>query len=356
MQKMDFFNIPLHSWFSLHKRDLPWRNTSDPYKIWLSEIILQQTRIDQGLEYYNRFVDEFPTIHHLANATEDKVLKLWQGLGYYSRARNLHATAKQIVEKHKGNFPSSYNDILGLKGIGEYTAAAIASISFNLSYPTVDGNVFRVLSRFFGIFDPIDSTTGKKTFDKLAKELIKDTDPAFHNQALMEFGALQCTPKNPECLECPLSEKCYAYNNQRINELPVKQNRIKQRDRYFNYLVIDDTKTLMLRKRGETDIWRNMYELPFIEKTEKTEVDEVLKAGDLKNIISSKSIQSISGVSNWKIHILSHQRIHYRFITIIPTNDFVCATNIIRVNKQDIFNFAVPRLLEAFFDNYLKKY
>jgi A/G-specific adenine glycosylase len=351
---MDFFNLPLHSWFSLYKRDLPWRDTIDPYKIWLSEIILQQTRIDQGLDYYNRFVDEFPTISDLANAPEDKVLKLWQGLGYYSRARNLHYTAQYVAKHHSGVFPSTYKDIIALKGVGEYTAAAIASISFKLEYPTVDGNVFRVLSRYFGIFDPIDSTIGKKTFLNLAKELIKGTDPAMHNQALMEFGALQCTPKNPDCVNCPFIERCFAFTNQKISELPVKQNKVKQRDRYFNYLVIDGKNDLYIRKREENDIWRNLYEFPLVETDNEVDVEEILSSHDFQDVIPAGSTPAIEKISNWRIHILSHQRIHYRFILIQPVAEFKCQGNIIRVNKEDIFNFAVPRLLEIFLNEYLK--
>ena len=212
---MNFFNSKIHFWYSLYKRDLPWRNTNDPYLIWLSEIILQQTRIDQGLAYFTRFANEFPTVSALANASEDQILKLWQGLGYYSRARNLHFTAKCIQQNFNGFFPEDYTSILALRGVGEYTAAAIASISFNLEHPAVDGNVYRVIARYFGIFDPIDTNAGKKIFSKLAKELIKGTDPGMHNQAMMEFGALQCTPKNPDCLRCPLNESCFAYSNKK---------------------------------------------------------------------------------------------------------------------------------------------
>jgi len=351
---MDFFNIPLHSWFSLYRRDLPWRNTSDPYKIWLSEIILQQTRIDQGLGYYKRFVAEFPTIADLANAPEDKVLKFWQGLGYYSRARNLHTTAKYIAEKHGGIFPHEYEDILSLKGIGEYTAAAIASISFNLEYPTIDGNVYRVLSRFFGIDDPIDSSSGKKKFAALAKELIKDTEPALHNQALMEFGALQCVPKNPACPKCPLIEKCYAYANRKVNQLPVKQNKIKQRERFFNYLVIEDSEHLLIRKRTGNDIWRNLYEFPYIETESETGIDEVLNGIDFLSIRPANRDLTVHKITDWETHILSHQKIRYRFILIKTVIEFISADNIMRVNKEDIFNFAVPRLLETFLEDYLK--
>lgn len=351
---MDFFNIPLHSWFSLYRRDLPWRNTTDPYKIWLSEIILQQTRIDQGTDYYNRFVAEFPTISDLASAPEDKILKLWQGLGYYSRARNLYATAKFIMENHDGIFPNEYKKILSLKGVGEYTAAAIASISYNLEYPTVDGNVYRVLSRYFGIDDPIDTNSGKKIFNELARGLIKGTEPAMHNQALMEFGALQCTPKNPNCTICPLKEKCFAYANKKINQLPVKQNKVKQRNRYFNYLVIEESNHLYVRKRIENDIWQNLFEFPVIETSQETAIEEILGSSDFQRIIPPNSKTTITNVSGWKNHILSHQKIRYRFILIIPVDEFKFPNDIFRVNKEDIFNFAVPRLLEAFLDNYLR--
>ena len=298
---MDFFCTPIHSWYSLNKRDLPWRTTRDPYLIWLSEIIMQQTRIDQGLAYYNRFANEFPTVSDLASASEDQVLKLWQGLGYYSRARNLHFTAKYIKEQYNGIFPNNYKSILSLKGIGEYTAAAIASISFNLEYPAVDGNVYRVLSRYFGISTPIDSGTSKKAFYELAKELIKGNDPGMHNQALMEFGALQCTPKNPDCANCPLNERCYAFLNKKINELPAKQNKTKQRDRYFNYIVFLNKNQTWLQKRTGNDIWKNLYEFPVVETAEKTEIDKLVGEpifSEITNSASKLQIENIKQLEN----------------------------------------------------------
>lgn len=352
---MHFFNTPVHIWYSLNMRDLPWRNTREPYLVWLSEIILQQTRIDQGLAYYNRFSNEFPTISAMANASEDQILKLWQGLGYYSRARNLHFTAKFIQQKYNGIFPQDYNSILALKGIGEYTAAAIASISFNLEYPAVDGNVYRVLSRFFGILTPIDTHIGKKTFYELAKELIKGTDPGMHNQALMEFGALQCTPKNPDCQGCPLKEKCFAFLNQKISELPAKQNKTKQRDRFFNYMVLSGQNKTWLRKRVENDIWRNLFEFPVIETPDKTEIDNLMAHPEFSKIIPSPDKFVIENISAWKIHILSHQRIHYRFIGIQLTGEIESISDLIRATKEDIFNFAVPKLLEPYLNEYVKK-
>jgi A/G-specific adenine glycosylase len=315
--------------------------------IWLSEIILQQTRIDQGLSYYLRFVEEFPTISDLAKASEDQILKIWQGLGYYSRARNLHFTAKYIHQHYKGKFPDDYQSILLLKGIGEYTAAAIASISFNLEYPTLDGNVYRVLSRFFGISEPIDTSTGKKIFYALANDLIKGTDPGMHNQALMEFGALQCTPKNPDCRQCPLNEKCFAFSANKVNELPVKQNKTRQRDRYFNYIVLTNNNNTWIRKRVGDDVWKNLYEFPLVETIEEITVDKLLLQKEFQEIVQS-DLSVIENISNWKIHVLSHQRIHFRFIRIRVPHKIKVPDNLIRVNKEDIFNFAVPKLIERY--------
>lgn len=348
---MEFFNSRIHQWYSFYKRDLPWRNTRNPYFIWLSEIILQQTRIDQGLIYYLRFIDEFPSISDLADASEDQILKLWQGLGYYSRARNLHFTAKYICQYHNGVFPDDYHSIRSLKGVGDYTAAAISSISFSMKYPAVDGNVYRVLSRFFGISEPIDTNSGKKAFYKLAEELIKGTDPGMHNQALMEFGALQCTPKNPDCLSCPLNENCFAFSEKRIAGLPVKQNKTKQRERFFNYLVLASDNHIWLRKRTADDIWKNLFEFPAIETTEKTDIDQLSGQNDFQHIIQNEHT-SVESISNWKIHILSHQRIHYRFLRIRLSGEFSMPKDLIRVNKEDIFNFAVPKLLENYINEH----
>ena len=351
---MNFFNSTIHSWYSLYKRDLPWRNTHNPYLVWLSEIILQQTRIDQGLAYYTRFADEFPTISDLASASEDQILKLWQGLGYYSRARNLHFTAKYIQQNYNGVFPEDYISILSLKGIGEYTAAAIASISFNLEHPAVDGNVYRVLSRFFGISNPIDTSAGKKIFYDLAKELIKGTDPGMHNQALMEFGALQCTPKSPDCMQCPLKERCFAFSNQKAGKLPVKQNTIKQCHRYFTYIVLSFKNSTWLRKRVKNDIWMNLFEFPLIETENKAEIERVTSEKEFQRIIPIGNQAVIESVSDWKIHILSHQKIHFRFIKVQLANEINTTDNLIRVNNEDIFNFAVPKLLETYIMEYME--
>lgn len=342
---MDFFNSRIHTWYSFYKRDLPWRNSPNPYFVWLSEIILQQTRVDQGLAYYLRFTEAFPTINDLADASEDQILKLWQGLGYYSRARNLHFTAKVIQKNYNSTFPSDYNSIKSLKGIGDYTAAAISSICFNMEYPAIDGNIYRVLSRYFGIHEQIDTNSGKKVFQKLAKELITGTDPGMHNQALMEFGALQCTPKNPDCQQCPLKESCFAHSHQAVSKLPIKQNRTKQRNRHFNYLIIECQNYTWLRKRTTNDIWKGLFEFPLIEMSEATTIDVVLAHEELQKLISHNNA-TITYVGDWKIHLLSHQRIHYRFIRISLSEEIETAQELIRINKQDIFNFAVPKLLE----------
>lgn len=344
---MDFFSSRLHKWYSENKRDLPWRSTRDPYLIWLSEIILQQTRVDQGMKYYLRFAEEFPTIVDLASASEDRILKLWQGLGYYSRARNLHYTAKFIQERYNGVFPDDYIEIRALKGVGDYTAAAIASISFNMEYPTVDGNVYRVLSRFYGITDPIDTGPGKKLFAELAATLIRGSDPGYHNQAMMEFGALQCTPKNPDCLNCVMAEQCFAYSTGKINELPVKQKSVSQRNRYFNYLVIVNHQNTWLRKRVGKDIWKNLFEFPVIETPGETSPEALFATGEFTDLVKSARYV-VGNISEWKTHVLSHQRINYRFIIIRPEGEFEVRKDLIRVNKEDIYNFAVPRLLEVF--------
>ena len=344
---MDIFNSLIHHWYSLFKRDLPWRNTRNPYFIWLSEIILQQTRIDQGMAYYMSFTEEFPTISDLASASEDQVLKLWQGLGYYSRARNLHFTARYIAEHYNGKFPDEYRLILSLKGIGEYTAAAIASISFNQEYPAVDGNVYRVLSRFYGIADPIDTSAGKKIFAKLAAELIKGTDPGMHNQALMEFGALQCTPQKPDCLRCPLHERCYAFANKRAADLPVKLKKTTQRHRYFNYFDISHGDSVWLKKRVGKDIWENLFEFPMIETSVATGFEELMAMSEVNQLMDADN-SVVENIEDWKIHLLTHQKINYRIVKVCLLQEKEMPVELIRVNKKDIFNFAVPKLLETY--------
>ncbi len=313
---MDFSNL-LTQWYLQNKRDLPWRNTTDPYPIWLSEIMLQQTRVAQGLPYFLSFTSSFPTVFDLANAEEEQVLKLWQGLGYYSRARNLHNTAKLVAFELGGVFPGNYKELLRLKGVGEYTAAAIASFSYNEVVPVVDGNVFRVLSRYFDIETDIASSGAKKEFSELAKELIPHDNPALFNQAIMEFGALQCVPKNPDCERCVLNSGCLALQKNKVDKLPVKLKKTKVRNRYFNYLVFsDNNQHYILRKRTEKGIWHNLYEFPLIETASEVEFDAISK------LISEEyglkfEILSIKPLKNDAIlHKLSHQHLYIRFYEV----------------------------------------
>lgn len=305
------FSNQLILWYLENKRDLPWRNTTNPYHIWLSEIMLQQTRVAQGLPYYLAFTDSFSTVQDLANADEEKVLKLWQGLGYYSRARNLHSTAKYISNELNGVFPNNYNDLIKLKGIGEYTAAAIASFSFNECVPVVDGNVFRVLSRYFGIETDIATNGAKREFTALAATLIDKKRPALFNQAIMEFGALQCTPKNPECSICPLNNSCAALSEKKTNILPIKSKKTKIKNRYLNYLLIlDNNNRSIAHKRTQKGIWHNLYEFPVIETNNKSTIIDTIAEIKKKytTIISAEIIEHES-----IIHKLSHQHLHINF-------------------------------------------
>jgi A/G-specific adenine glycosylase len=303
---MTDFVLQITDWYRQNARILPWRSTTNPYFIWLSEVILQQTRVDQGLNYYLRFTETFPTITDLANAEEDQVLKLWQGLGYYSRARNLHSTAKIIQENYQGEFPNNYNEIIALKGIGPYTAAAIASFAFNLPHAVVDGNVYRVLSRYFGIDTPIDSTEGKKIFQLLADELIPKDQPALFNQAIMEFGAIYCTPNNPPCENCMLLDTCESGRNGPATKRPVKASKTKVRNRYLHYFHLVSNDEIAVRKRGSNDVWEGLYEFPVIET----------ETPDLNTDQIPSWINDINDVAYSAKHILSHQRIHARFYRI----------------------------------------
>ncbi|MDP5122125.1 MAG: A/G-specific adenine glycosylase, partial [Spirosomaceae bacterium] len=262
------FSKKIIPWFEQHQRNLPWRHTQDPYAIWLSEIILQQTRVAQGLPYYNRFLSHLPTIQDFANAPQEEILRLWQGLGYYSRARNMHATAKVIIEKYDGTFPDNYNELVKLKGIGPYTGAAIASFAFGEAVPVVDGNVFRVLSRVFGIETDIAASSARKEFTELAETLIPQDSPAAFNQAIMEFGALQCTPHQPNCMFCPLQDTCYAFQHEAQGVLPVKLKKTKVRNRYFNYFAVQQDEHFLMNKRAENDIWSGLYEFYLVETEE----------------------------------------------------------------------------------------
>lgn len=336
------FSKALVLWYKKAKRDLPWRNTKDPYRIWLSEIILQQTRVSQGLPYYLAFVKRFPTVHHLARATEDEVMKTWQGLGYYSRARNLHFTAKYISKELQGAFPSEYEKLKELKGIGDYTAAAIVSFAFNLPHPVVDGNVFRVLSRIFGIKVPIDTIRAKKIYREKAVELMDMKSPGIFNQAIMEFGALQCVPQNPKCSECCFKRICIAYSKNLVSELPVKSKKAKIRKRYFNYLVVRKNGLTLVRKRMENDIWKNLYDFPLIETKRNINQQELVKLSRLGNL----KVESASSVYK---HVLSHQVIFAKFWHV-RTGRISMPAGCLYVNKDQATALPFPRLIERYMD------
>lgn len=337
------FSKLLVSWYLINKRDLPWRKTTNPYLIWLSEIMLQQTRINQGLSYYIRFVEAFPTVFKLAAAKEEDVLKLWQGLGYYSRARNLHFSANYIVHNLNGVFPQNYKELLKLKGVGDYTASAIASICFHEPTAVVDGNVYRVLSRYFGIETPINSAQGIKEFKKLAQELIAAENPGNHNQAVMEFGATICKPQNPTCNICVLNHSCLALKKKLISKLPVKEQKLKIKNRFFNYIVIqtDDDKTV-LQKRSQ-GIWKNLYEFPLIETSKEIDENELIAHEKFEQLFSLQSVTVKLFNQELILHKLTHQHIYTKF-WIVKTQA-ISADNI---PWQSINKYPVSKLIDNF--------
>ena len=349
---MSILHDTLINWYDENHRDLPWRNNPTPYEVWLSEVILQQTRVNQGLDYYLRFIEKWPTVSALAKASEEEVLKMWQGLGYYSRARNLHKCAKQVVEQYHGEFPADYEQLKKLQGIGDYTAAAIASIAFNLPQAVVDGNVYRVLARLYDIDTPININEGQKTFARLADELINREHPGLHNQAMMEFGALHCTPKNPDCLLCPLQAQCLALAHHTVTQRPVKLQKVKVSTRYFNYLVINVKDKVYLHKRSGNDIWKNLYDFPCIESEKQLMVDEVIATEQFKQLIGNKPF-TITKVSPVFTHKLTHRTILAQFIEI------KLEKKLLRIETKDLFltpetdlgDFPIPRLIDLYLNN-----
>jgi A/G-specific adenine glycosylase len=339
------FSNQLIYWYLQNDRDLPWRKSKNPYFIWLSEIMLQQTRVNQGLAYYITFTKEFPTVFELANASESKVLKLWQGLGYYSRARNLHFSAKYIANELNGEFPSTYDEIKKLKGVGDYTASAISSICFDQSEAVVDGNVYRVLSRYFGIKTAINSSAGIKEFKKLAQTLIDPTQPGTHNQAIMDFGALHCKPQNPLCETCPFNNSCIALANKTIKELPLKEKKIKVRKRYFNFLVfISDNHQTVLSERKGKGIWQGLYQFPLVE-TEKSVSKETLQS---ENPTEIKSLEDLVLFNEKEIvHKLSHQHLYTKFWIVKKDN---LQEN--SISWKDVEKYPVPILIANFLKNF----
>ena len=341
------FSSQLIAWYKINSRDLPWRQTNDTYKIWLSEIILQQTKVQQGLPYFNKFIREFPTVFDLAKSSEDKVLKLWQGLGYYSRARNLHHTSKFICSRYNGNFPQNYKDILSLKGVGDYTASAILSFAFNKRYAVLDGNVIRVLSRVFGVDSYFDTSSGKKQFKKLADFNLPKKNSYTYNQAIMEFGALVCTPKKPKCISCPFQDECYAFSNSEVQMFPRKQNKIQVKNRYLNFLIISIGDSTLLKKKIK-GIWSGLYEFPSLEFKEDFSVNKVVESNQWINFFYKNNFQ-INNVSSIIIHKLSHQKLHIKFFHVecnkVKSNDYKL------FKKDQLLDLPVSKLLE----NYLSQ-
>ena len=329
-------------------RQMPWKGEKDPYKIWLSEIILQQTRVGQGLSYYNNFIKMFPDIHKLAKAHDSTIFKLWEGLGYYTRCRNLIVTARYISKERKGKFPDTYESIKALKGIGPYTAAAISSFAFNLPHAVVDGNVFRVLARVFGIDTPVDSTAGKKIFTALADELLDKKTPGLYNQVIMDFGAVQCKPAAPLCTKCVFKKKCFAFLNNKVNELPVKEKKITIRKRWFYYLVLEYKNEIAIRRRIEKDIWQGLYEFPLIETEKETDKKNILQNIEKKKWLLKNNFEIVSVSSLFKQQ-LSHQLIAGQFLTLRLKQKPVQKNDWIWVTKAKAGKYAFPRFINQYF-------
>ncbi len=319
------FSKTILNWYAINGRELPWRQTTNPYAIWLSEVIMQQTRIAQGTAYWERFMKRWPNVHELAKATEDEVLREWQGLGYYSRARNLYKAAQQIVGL--GRFPQTYKELKQLKGIGEYTAAAVSSISFAEPVAVVDGNVYRVLARYFGIDTPIDSTEGKKVFKAMAQEYLPKEAPAAYNQGMMDFGAIQCTPTSPNCEVCPLIDTCFAANNNKVADLPVKAKKTKQRERHFSFIYIRCNGETAIRRRGAGDIWQGLWELPTKE-------------------LLGNAIENATLIKKNVKHILTHQIIFADFYLLETNVPPTLPADYIWIKESEIERYALPRLID----------
>ncbi len=347
------FQPEIINWYLINKRELPWRNTSDAYIIWLSEIILQQTRVEQGLPYFNRFLHAFPTVKDFAAATEAEVLKLWEGLGYYSRGRNMLYTARTVMELHGGVFPTAYDTLIGLKGIGDYTAAAISSFAANESRAVVDGNVFRVLARYFGIDLPINSPAGKKAFSALAAELIQGQNASVYNQAIMEFGALQCKPKSPLCETCPLRSGCFAFRNGQTQVLPLKLKPGKKRVRHFNYFVLEQDGLVLMKQRPAGDIWQQLYDFPLVE----TSAEHYAVPGELQEKTAALFGRDVilRPVINKK-HVLTHQIIYVQFF-VLDNNitNFNTTASFKWLKREALVLVPKPNVINDFVKFYLTK-
>jgi A/G-specific adenine glycosylase len=315
-ENLQVYSRNMQKWFAENHRQLPWRETKDPYKIWISEIILQQTRVNQGYDYYLRFIERFPDVKTLAATDETEVLRYWQGLGYYSRARNLYFAANQIMKDFSGKFPDTFRDVLKLKGIGLYTAAAICSFAYNEPVATVDGNVYRLLSRLFNVSVPIDTTEGQKIFAALAADILDRQSPSAHNQAMMEYGSQVCVPVSPRCDNCVLQGYCQAFANHTMADLPVKIKKTKVSERFFNYLIINEKDCVFIKKRTEKDIWRGLYDFPLIEDEKLLSEDEFMENEQIGNLLRGIEKVCINSFSTTYRHILTHRKIFAQFIEI----------------------------------------
>ncbi|NND62803.1 MAG: A/G-specific adenine glycosylase [Flavobacteriaceae bacterium] len=349
LENTTFFTKNLITWYLQNKRELPWRRTKDPYKVWLSEIILQQTRVAQGLPYYEKFISAFPEVRDLAEASEEEVLKLWQGLGYYSRARNLHFTAQHIDSNLDGRFPNTFEELLKLKGVGDYTASAIASICFDLPAAVVDGNVYRVLSRVFGIDTPINSTAGIKEFKKLAQHLIDPKEPGTFNQAVMEFGARYCVPQNPKCEGCIFSDKCEAYKSRKVDVLPVKTKKTKVKTHHFNYIVpISEVNKSVLEQRTQKGIWQNLYQFPLVETKMEANKQQLMDETEFQKISEKLKLETpVLYNEEVIIHKLSHKHLHTKF--------WIAESNLLEeeaLDYVDLHRLPVPRLIAKFISEF----
>ncbi len=343
----------LIDWYSKNKRDLPWRETRDPYLIWVSEIIMQQTRIRQGLPFYIKFTEQFPSVQKLAEATLDRVYLVWQGLGYYSRARNMHLTAQKIVSGYKGKFPESSAELLQLNGIGSYTAAAIASVCYNEKIPAIDGNVLRVISRLYNIENPVDKAMGKRMVSTISIDILGNNDPGSYNQAVMDLGALICTPTQPKCDKCPLADKCLALMQNTIANRPVKSSKTLQRPRYFVYLYFRNKENTIIMQRREGDIWNGLFEFPLWESEYPINPEEFMGKNE---IVSLTKGLTISGIEFHipKVHKLSHQLIYGLFIEIV-SDKLPTITNSKTISINKLGEYALPKIIENYLTRKLKK-
>jgi A/G-specific adenine glycosylase len=347
LMKTDFTRKLLKWNSEANKRSMPWKEEKDPYKIWLSEIILQQTRVEQGMEYYNKYIKAFPTVHHLAKAPNDKVFKLWEGLGYYSRCKNLISTAKVISNEYSGEFPKTYENIRSLKGVGPYTAAAIASFAYDLPHAVVDGNVFRILARYFGITTPIDTAEGRKIYSQLAEALLYKKQPGVYNQAIMDFGATVCKPKNPLCNQCVQRTECEAFKNNWVNQLPVKHKKLKKKTRWIYYFIVRFQDNYYIRKRTSKDIWQNLFEFSILENDGPLELDAVSLCKHAE-ILTGTNRLMISQVSDEVKQQLTHQTIIGHFISVTVHEAPAALHDFLKVPAGDFHMYAFPAFINSF--------